>query len=565
MSKQPLPIGVDDFKEVIEQNYYFVDKSLFIKDLLDKQGKVNLFTRPRRFGKSLNLSMLRAFFEDVKVFQKDNTALFQGLKILEAGERYTSELGRYPVISLSLKSAKQPTFEIAYYVLTNRIREEYRYHDYLLKGNFLTTVERDIYSRIAEQDLDYKLICESLQFLSQCLYKYHGQKVIILIDEYDVPLENAYFEEQHGEQGFYRQMTGFIRSLFESALKTNEALHFAVITGCLRITKESIFTGLNNLKINSILTDHYGEYFGFTQVELDSLLKTYGLEAKQALVKQWYDGYRFGQTEVYNPWSVLNLIDNGNAIPKPYWANTSSNVIVRHLVERADRTVKQEIEALIAGQTIEKAIHEEITYEDIYRTQDNLWNFLFFTGYLKQIATKLVNEDTTVAQLALPNVEVRYIYKNTILNWFEQQLKQKDLSTFHNALITGKTERITQELNQYLAETISFYDQKEAFYQGFMLGLLQSFPNGLISSNRESGEGRYDIVLKIPSVNTYDQAIILELKVAKSLAQLEIMSQKALEQIQTRAYAQNLYAEGYEVIASYGIAFFRKKCWVTKR
>ena len=560
MIKRALPVGVDNFEEIVESNYYYVDKTLLIKELLDKKGKVNLFTRPRRFGKSLNLSMLRYYFENVSVFNKDNSSLFKNLKIMNAGEEYVKELGKYPVISLSLKSAKQPTFDIAYHILNKRIQEEYRYHDYLLVSKALTKTEKCLYQQIYEGKVDYKSVCESIQFLSQCLFKHHQQKVIILIDEYDVPLENAYFEEKRGEKDFYRKMVSFIRSLFESALKTNEVLQFAVVTGCLRITKESIFTGLNNLKTNSILTDNYGEYFGFTQAEVDEMLVAYHQETKKELVKKWYNGYRFGKTEVYNPWSVINFVNSGESIPKPYWSNTSSNLLVKDLIERADSVAKREIEDLISGKTIEKAVHEEITYEDMYQTQDNLWNFLFFTGYLKQVDSRIVDEDTNVVKLTLPNIEVRYVYKNMILNWFEAKLKNEKLTRLHRAILSGDCEIITEEINKYLSETISFYDQGESFYQGFMLGLLKSMENTLVMSNRESGNGRYDIVIKIPSVKTYDQAIILELKVAKSLKELETTSQIALQQIEEREYAKNLYDEGYEVIGSYGVAFFKKKC-----
>ncbi len=560
MVRYALPVGVDNFEEIIESNYYYIDKTFLIKELLDKKGKVNLFTRPRRFGKSLNLSMLRYYFENVSIFNKDNSSLFKGLRIMDAGENYIKELGKYPVISLSLKSSKQPTFKMSYEVLQREIRREFERHKYVLDINF--SRKYDFLSILEERD-SAAVSAISLKILSEALYEYHQQKVIILIDEYDVPLENAYFEEKHGERDFYRKMVSFIRSLFESALKTNEVLQFAVVTGCLRITKESIFTGLNNLKTNSILTDNYGEYFGFTQTEVDKMLVDYHQEAKKELVKRWYNGYRFGSTEVYNPWSVINFVDSGESIPKPYWSNTSSNLLVKDLIERADSVAKREIEDLISGKTIEKAVHEEITYEDMYQTQDNLWNFLFFTGYLKQIGSRMEDRNILV-NLAIPNEEVAYVYENMILNWFEAKLKNAKLTKLHQAILSGDCEIITEEINKYLSETISFYDQGESFYQGFMLGLLKSMENTLVMSNRESGNGRYDIVIKIPSVKTYDQAIVLELKVAKSLKELETTSQKALQQIKEREYAKNLYDEGYEVIGSYGIAFFRKKCFVAR-
>ncbi|MBV7276667.1 AAA family ATPase, partial [Clostridium sp. PL3] len=372
MEFKPLPIGIDDFEKLITRGYYFVDKTLLIKDLLDNKADVNLFTRPRRFGKTLNISMLQYFFENSG---KDNSYLFEGLNIMKEGENYISHMGQYPVINLSLKSAKQPTFELALKCIKDELVDEFRRHNYILKSDKLIK-EKEEYEKIEKKESGAELYVTALKFLSQCLEKYHNKKVIILIDEYDVPLENAFFE------GFYDKMISFIRSLFESALKTNSSMEFSIITGCLRISRESVFTGLNNLDIISILNDHYDEYFGFTQNEVNMILEDYGLSEKEELTKSWYNGYIFGQAQVYNPWSVVKFVKdlhkNKNVLPTSYWANTSSNSIVKSLIEKADAVTKSEIELLIEGKTIEKPVHEDITYDEIYDSLDNLWNFMFF-------------------------------------------------------------------------------------------------------------------------------------------------------------------------------------------
>ena len=384
---------------------------------------------------------------------------------------------------------------------------------------------------------------------------------MILIYEYDVPLENAYFN------GFYDKMTTWIRSLFESALKTNDYLEFAVVTGCLRISKESIFTGLNNLNVVSITNDTFGEYFGFTQEEVEQILRDYGLEENQEIVRQWYDGYLFGKTEVYNPWSVINYVNScytdKHAFAMPYWSNTSSNSIVRDLVERADISVKQEIEGLIEGKTIEKPIHEDITYDDMKATQDNLWNFLFFTGYLKKIRQRQEGE-TIYMEMAIPNSEVRYVYKNTVLRWFETKLEEKtekrELTPLYESLLNGDTEKMADILSENLMETISFYDYQESYYHGFLAGILKHMGNYIVQSNRESGNGRPDILVRYPSVR--GKAAILEIKVAKTYQELEEKCREALAQIRKQKYEEGLRREGYRDILKYGVAFYRKECMV---
>ena len=557
---KPLPIGIDDFKKIRENNYYYIDKTLFIKEILDKSSEVKLFTRPRRFGKTLALSMLRYFFEagyDPDGCKVDNSSLFKGLKIMDAGENYTRRLCQYPVISLSLKSSKQPDFDMAFDAVVNEISKEFDRHNYVISGDILLPEEKDQYIRIRGKQASRIEYATALEFLTRCLKKVFRKNVIILLDEYDVPLENAYFK------GFYEKMADFIRSLFESALKTNPNLEFAVITGCLRITKESIFTGLNNLQIISIMNKNYGEYFGFTQKEVESLLCDYGIGGKSEEVKQWYDGYLFGNTEVYNPWSVINYVDevseDQGTFPMPYWANTSSNSIVRELVERADGSVKQEMEELIAGGSIEKPVHVDITYNEVYKTQDNLWNFLFFTGYLKKLSERFDGE-TIYLTLAIPNTEVKLIYRDTILDWFNQSIKKKDFSALYRGLMQGETDVMGREISKSLMETISFYDYKEDYYHGFLAGLLKMMDGYTLKSNRESGLGRSDLLLL--SAPYEGIAVIMELKAADSFAQLDGSAREALCQIKEKQYDAELKLEGYHTFLYYGISFYKKLCRV---
>ena len=557
MTWSPLPVGVDDFEKLRKEQYYYIDKTLFIKDLLDMKGEVNLFTRPRRFGKTLNMSMLRCFFEKDMPGQAE---LFRGLQIMEAGERYLAFMGRYPVISLSLKSMKQPSCELSFEMLKKEVGSEFARHwRQVEESGKLTQAQKERYLRIRDLrgvESDY---ADALKFLSECLRISEGERTVILIDEYDVPLENAYFA------GSYEKMTGIIRSLFESALKTNDNLAFAVVTVCLRISRESIFTGLNNLEINSITTALYGENFGFTQPEVEALLSFYGLEKNLDTVQQWYDGYKFGNAEVYNPWSVINYVNsccgNRNALPRPYWSNTSSNSIVRSLIERADLSVKQEIEALIEGKTITKPIHEDITYEDIDSTQENLWNFLFFTGYLKKISEYQEGENIYI-EMAIPNREVRYIYKTTVLRWFEEKTDKKELTPLYESILEGDTDRMSRILSENLMETISFYDYQESYYHGFLAGMLKNIGSYIVLSNRESGNGRPDILLKYPSVR--GKAVILEIKVADTFSGLEEKCDEALRQIEEQEYEESLRQEGYQDILKYGVAFYRKECMVKR-
>ena len=561
MNHKPLPIGIDNFEMLITRNYYFIDKTLLIKDLLDNKASVNLFTRPRRFGKTLNMSMLQYFFEDERNRnsgeKKDNKYLFDGMKILSEGEKYTSHMGEYPVINLSLKSAKQPTFELAYSCLKEKIIDEFKRHRYILNSE-ISSDDKLRYESILNNVEDEKLYVTSLEFLSRCLEEYFNKKVIILIDEYDVPLENAFFE------GFYDEMVKFIRSLFESALKTNPSLEFAVITGCLRISKESIFTGLNNLKIISILDERYDEYFGFTDEEVKKICIDYNMINKHEVIKEWYNGYIFGDANVYNPWSVVQYIDdlkeNINKYPKSYWANTSSNSIVKKLIDRADDETKAEIEVLIEGKTLEKPVHEDITYDEIYDSMDNLYNFLFFTGYFKKVRETMDEKDNKFIELAIPNKEVKYIFRTKILKWFEQNIKTRDFTKMYDAIIDRHPEIFEEELADVLLETISFNDAYENFYHGFVTGVLSNMKGYIVKSNRESGNGRGDIFIR--PVSRRKTAIILELKVCKTFNELEQRADDALKQIEEKKYEMELKDDGYNNIIKYGISFFKKDCFV---
>ena len=559
--KKALPVGVENFEDLVKSEYYYVDKTMFIKEMLDLKGKVNLFTRPRRFGKTLNLSMLRYFFEDTgdKVKNEQNKELFQGMKIMDAGEKYTGQIGMYPVINLTLKSAKQEDFENAYYTMQVEIASEFDRHRSVIETGKekLTQKEYEQYIRIADEEADEKQVRGSLKLFSRCMYKITGRNTVILIDEYDVPLENAYF------RGFYDEMADFIRSLFESALKTNDYLQFAVITGCLRISKESIFTGLNHLKIISILDQRYSEHFGFTEAEVRQMMAYYGAESRFPTMKEWYDGYAFGGTEVYNPWSVINfmydLYADVNAFPHPYWINTSSNDIIKDLIARADRETKGQIETLLVGGILDIQVHEEVTYGDMHSNGENLWNFLYFTGYLTK-ESEYFKESAIFLRARIPNIEVKTIYQNTILNWMKAAIKKEDFQDLYRAMEDGNAQRMTDILNGQLFRTISFYDSAENFYHGFLTGILSQSENYLVQSNRETGNGRSDIMVKSPSLR--GRSFIVEVKVSDSVDDLENDAKKALQQIYDKRYMEELRTEGYRKIDCYGISFFRKDCEV---
>lgn len=559
---KPLPVGVDNFEKLITEGYYFIDKTLLIQELISKKGDVNLFTRPRRFGKTLNISMLQYFFEDARGTDGkkiDNSHLFQGTKIMQAGEEYLSYMGQYPVISLSLKSTKQPDFHLAYQLLVRQIADEFRRHRFVMEN--LPEEQKKRYEDIIWEKADTDSISDSIKFLSECLEIYYGQKTIVLIDEYDVPLENAFFE------GFYKEMVSLIRSLFESALKTNSSLKFAVITGCLRISKESIFTGMNNLEIISILSKNYCEYFGFTEEEVKKICEDYGLEHKYAEAKEWYDGYIFGNAHVYNPWSIIryikDMLADDTAFPSAYWANTSSNSIVRTLIEQADDDTKEEIEQLIEGKMVEKRIHEDIAYDEVYNSMENLWNFMFFTGYFRKVSEHMDSQGNLNAVFALPNKEVKYIFRTKILAWFDEKVKAKDRTRLFQAFLGHDAETLEEEISDLLLETISFHDAYEAFYHGFLSGILSGMKGYVVKSNREGGSGRSDLFVR--PVTRRKEAFVVEFKTAKKFQEMEAKAEEALCQIEDRQYVRELNEDGYEKTGKYGIAFFGKDCLVKVR
>ena len=553
MKHKPLPIGVEDFKRLVDNEYYFVDKTLMIKELLENKETVNLFTRPRRFGKTLNMSMLQRFFEATA---KSNAYLFDGLKIAAYPE-YMAYQGQYPVISISLKSMKQASYTDAFYMYKNLIAKEYEKHKIILESNKILQSEKEIFRNIMEQRADQNVYLNSIRTLSDILEKYYEKNVIILIDEYDVPLENAYHE------GFYDDMTNLIRSCFESALKTNPSLEFAVLTGCLRVSRESIFTGLNNLKTYSITKNKFSQYFGFTQEEMKEILQTFSLEQYAGTIAKWYDGYRFGLTEIYNPWSVLNCIDsylqNDMVACEPYWSNTSSNRIVKRLIEESNERTKSMVEELINGTPIQTQIFEDVTYGTIDVNQDYIWSFLLFTGYLKIISCETIG-DETYYDMVIPNVEIRSIYKNTIRSWFIDHINRDSRTDILESVIHADAEKLEDLLCTWLTNTISCFDEQENYYHGFVTGLVSGFNGYMVVSNRESGNGRFDLVVKQRS--RWHHAAILEFKVVEKYNQMTKACEDALKQIEEKDYEASLRDEQYENIAKLGICFCQKRCRV---
>ena len=461
--KKRIPIGYEDFKQIIDGGFYYVDKTMLIYELLHNGGQNNLITRPRRFGKTLNFSMLRYFFD---ITEKDNAYLFDGLKISEHYNELKQYRNTHPVITLSLKCAKKGNYKGAVGSLCREIRAQFDKYSFILDSDKLTKVSRTEFNEILEcSEADENLFNESIKLLCSCLKQYYGMNTIILIDEYDVPLEDAYFS------GCYDEMVSFIRSLFESALKTNPALEFSVITGCLRISKESIFTGLNNLDVNSILSDTYSESFGFVQEEVDELMRYYGIEEKKPVMKKWYDGYLFGKTEVYNPWSVLNQTKiwarDSRAFAAAWWANTSSNNIIRTLVEQSDNETKALIERLINGGSIETYLKDTITYGDLTHGSENIWSFLFFTGYLR-VKSARASGTKVLYSLVIPNLEIHDCYTDIIMRYFEEYKKDIDKDELFKALLNRDAIGFAEQITKLLSRTISFYDHTESFYHGLI-------------------------------------------------------------------------------------------------
>lgn len=554
-----LSIGIDDLKKLIDNNCYYVDKSNLICDLIDNFNQATLITRPRRFGKSLNMSMLRYFFEKSK---EDNSYLFNGLEVSK-NEKYMQEQGKYPVILLSFSSAKAQTFEENIRQFHISIAKEFkRYKDDVINSS-LENDEIELYKKIGNiynELTDLTTLTYSLSFLSECLEKVYNQKVIILIDEYDVPLDNAYFN------GFYDKMINFIRILFESAIKGNNSLKMAVLTGCLRISKESIFTGMNNLVVYSVIDKPYSQYYGFTEQEIKQMLEYYNLQDNFETIKTWYDGYLYGNQEIYNPWSVINyvkaLIHDDTAQPLPYWSNSSSNSIIRKLIVESSVEIKNDIENLVNGEVITKPLYENMTYKEMETDKPTIWSFLLHTGYLKLLKSFRNDGGTQLmGNFSIPNFEILTIFNDEIQHWISDILRKNDNTYILNAMLEKNPKLLEKHINDWLYKTISYHDAKEreSFYHGLLLGLFSNFENFKVVSNRESGNGRFDIVLKDYQ---YNNAIILELKVADTKKNLVTESNKALKQIDDNHYDTELLNDGYTNILKYGIAFFKKVCMV---
>ena len=554
MITKKLPIGIENFEEMQKQDFYYVDKTGLIVDLLAGWGKVNLFTRPRRFGKTLNMSMLKCFFEI-----GTDKSLFDGLAVSKEKALCETYMGKYPVVFVSLKGVDGLTFETAYRALCSIIRREALRLEFLLDSDKLTENEKKSLNRILTGEYDDQDIRDSLQMLCTLLEKHYGQKPILLIDEYDVPLDKAYYH------GYYPQMIDLIRAMFQSALKTNSSLFFAVLTGCLRVSKESIFTGLNNLMVHSISDPSFDEYFGFTDEEVGKMLSDYGLEAHHQEAREWYDGYRFGGQDVYCPWDVINYVYalrvDPQAEPKAYWLNTSGNAMVRELISKsADGTTQMEIERLIEGETITKTLNEQLTHNEIRSSIGNIWSLLYMTGYL----TTAQKPSGGRYELRIPNREVRQIYMQQVLSWFDDKASAETdkLTNLYAAFETGDTETIKEILDEQLLDTVSFYDAHESFYHGFLLALLSTCANWNVSSNIETGKGRSDII-----AGRKDRKVgfVVEVKDVKDEDKLDAACEAALRQIDERDYTAILRRFRVKEIHKYGIAFWDKECRVVMK
>lgn len=549
-----LPVGIDDFKKIREAGFYYVDKTKLIEQLLQSWGEVTLFTRPRRFGKTLNMSMLKSFFEIGA-----EKSLFQGLYISEKEKLCVEYMGKYPVIFLSLKGVEGLHFADAQKMLMTIINNEVRRHYYLKTSDKLTVEDRKQFEKMLLNE-DVNLV-DSLRLLSQLLYLHYDQKVVILIDEYDVPLDKAF------KNGYYQEMISLIRGLFGQALKTNEFLQFAVLTGCLRVSKESIFTGLNNFEINSIVDIEHEEGFGFTDAEVMQMLKYYHCTNRYSDIKEWYDGYHFGNADIYCPWDVINfvkkLLTDSNAKPSAFWINSSGNDLVKLFVDKADQSTKDEIERLVAGESVTKRIRLDLTYDEIENSIDNVWSVLFTTGYL----TNIGNPESGVYELVIPNREVHEVFVLQIQEWFQRSVaKEESMPEFSKAILEADAEGLQKQLNVIMSRMISVLDtkareeQKENFYHGLLLGLLRgSNPDWLIKSNRESGDGYSDILIEPENP---DAGIIIEVKHAASISGLDKACENAMAQIKNRRYDEALRENGRCEILAYGIAFHKKRCRV---
>lgn len=562
--RKKFPIGIENFEEFSSENFYYADKTLFIRELLENWGKVNLFTRPRRFGKTLNMSMLKCFFE-----VGSNPALFDGLEIAQEKELCEKYMGKFPVISISLKGVDGRNFESASVALRTLLGDEARRFDFLRNSIILSDDDKEAYAQMTAigpaqggfYTMTEDIAAASLKTLSRLLEKHYGKKVILLIDEYDVPLDKAF------QGGYYDDMVNLIRNLLGNALKTNDSLYFAVLTGCLRISKESIFTGLNNLKVHTISDVRYDEYFGFTDSDVDKLLEFYGLSSYKSVIRDWYDGYRFGDSEVYCPWDVINYCDELLAAPdtppKNYWANTSGNSLILRLLEQADQTTKDEVEELLNGGKITKRVRQELTYRDVEESTENMWSVLYAAGYLTGKHRDQADADIFI--LWIPNGEIRKLFYELVQDWFQETTRAESsrINRFCAAFPAGDAHTIQEMLGDYLWDSISVRDtavrinMKENFYHGMLLGLLRSQGSWLVKSNAETGKGYSDISIQTPE----RLGIVIELKYAND-GNLEAACAEALKQIEEKEYAEGLKRRGTKKILKYGIAFYGKECMV---
>lgn len=559
--KIKLPVGIEDFKEIRQEEFYYIDKTKLLEQLLEKWGKVNLFTRPRRFGKTLNMSMLRYFFEI-----GTDESLFDGLYIKNNKKICEEYMGKFPVIFISLKNVEGLDFETALYRFVEIIGREAERFYFLLHSEKLTVNEKERYKTLIRLDngrysMDVNILASALRLLSELLYKHYGKKTIIIIDEYDVPLDKAF------QNGYYREMVSLIRAMFGDALKINDFLQFAVLTGCLRVSKESIFTGLNNFKVLSIADTRFDEQFGFTDEEVQTLLESYGLLEHISETKEWYDGYHFGDADVYCPWDIINHVDRlcgePDAKPQSYWINTSGNGLVKRFIGKANKTTRDEIERLVSGETIEKQVSLELTYDEIDTTIDNLWSVLFTTGYLTQTGMT----ESGAYKLVIPNKEVREVYKLQIQEWFKRTVMSntEQLKNFWKAFDGGDTKAVENYLNRTLSNSISVFDtkardeEKESSYHTILVGLLVGNADWLVKSNVEAGDGFADIIVE---TEDFDAGIIIELKYSKTFSGMDKACEKAITQIKEKRYDEYLKNDDRHDIMIYGIAFCKKKCKV---
>ena len=554
MLKKRLPVGIENFEKIRRDGFYYVDKTDLIKELLENWGEVNLFTRPRRFGKTLNMSMFQCFFEI-----GCDKSLFDGLRIAEESTLCETYMGKFPVISISLKGIDAADYETARNLMVKVVNEEARRFQFLTESSRLTDTDKMLFGQLLQKEMDDETLFCSLRELTELLRKHYEKQVIVLIDEYDVPLAKA------NELGYYDEMVSLIRNMFGNVLKTNSSLFFAVLTGCLRIAKESIFTGLNNFNVFSITSVQFDEFFGFTDDEVAEMLKYFGLSDYHETIREWYDGYQFGKKAVYCPWDVIsycrNLCADSDAIPEDFWSNTSSNSIVSRFIDKANKQTRDEIENLISGETVIKEIKQELTYNELDKSIENLWSILFTTGYL----TQRERIDSRKLRLAIPNREIKELFELQIREWFQEKSSEdvKKLDKLCMAFPDGDAETIEDLFNDYLWNTISIRDtavkgRKENFYHGVLLGLLSHMENWAVWSNIESGEGYCDILLEVPENRV---GVVIEMKYAQE-DRMEAACTEALKQIEQRQYAARLKSDGMKNIVNYGIACYRKHCKV---